>query len=300
VACGSQKPSAGNGQALTAIGSANRSAVLVKASLASHFAHFCLLVQSTAGCHRYSVTKWQACLCRATLRAVATPFLPGVPSQDRVLRYPDGLVRTIRYPEPRNIYSAQPHTSALDTFDADEHDADLPGWVICGEHDSGCTLAADYELDSSLPGAAPVGVLWGDEVDARQTGSAGVARRVAITEPQSSDSMPSHDVEAMPQPWSATQRSTSALPDSPAAFLRFLQSDTFKRQQQDEQARVAGSYELLTGSPWVESRQLTVLALRRGGAEHPTVYTLPTSMPRVRLFTLASVAHWLRTRLPTK
>jgi hypothetical protein len=217
-----------------------------------------------------------------------------------VLRYPDGLVRTIRYPEPRSIYSAQPHTSTSDAIDADEADADLPGWVICGEHDAACTLAVDYELDSSLPGAAPVGVLWGDEVNAHHNDSAGGARMFATEELQSSDSMPSHDVELVPQPESPTERNTSALPDSPASFLRFLQSDEFKRQQQEEKARVAGSYELLTGSPWVESRQLTVLALRRGGAEHPTVYTLPTSMPRVRSLTLASVcslAVWLRTRL---
>jgi hypothetical protein len=179
-----------------------------------------------------------------------------------VLRYPDGLERTIRYPA-----SAQSEAEA-DSF-VEDTDEDSPGWVICGDNDPGCIMAED-DVESALPGAAPVGTLWSDE---RST-SLPAARN-------------NHDVEE-PQAGVAVQQSSrvgmaaSALPDSPAELLRLLNSDAYKRQQQSEAAQIRRSFSLLTECPWAVPRQLSVLALQRPGQEHPAMYTLPATLQRVR------------------
>ena len=215
-----------------------------------------------------------------------------MPGHDRILRYPDGVVRTIRYPSSAPVAS-QAATLRSEASDPAGADADSPGWTICGEHDAGCTLAADYELDSSLPGAAPVDTLWGmqpncydDSATPRTNHDAQSAAADSEPSTQSSPHSATRDADSAPSrvhELDQLDRSdVSSMPDSPAEFLRFLQSDDYKKKQQEEQELVRGSYELLTGSPWVTSRQLSVLALQQVDEEHPTVYTLPTSMPRVR------------------
>jgi hypothetical protein len=101
-------------------------------------------------------------LCRCRFTHLKCRFYP----QDRVLRYPDGHVRTIRYPSPDSQEYSEPEPSAVDA-DVDAAGSAAPAWRICGDNDISCGLIGSYDTDSTLPGAAPVGDLWADETHAQ-------------------------------------------------------------------------------------------------------------------------------------
>lgn len=118
--------------------------------------------------------------------------------QDRVLRYPDGHVRTIRYPSPASPEYSEPEPSA---GDADSAGSAAPAWRICGENDTSCVLLGSYDTDSTLPGAAPVGDLWADEAHERggatvETSESPTNRRaIPRNEGKSSDTHHALDVD---------------------------------------------------------------------------------------------------------
>ena len=225
-------------------------------------------------CRTLHLHAFRACraVCTAVKPTNVFTFQP-VPSLDRVLRYPDGLERTIRYPAPSALSQAEQRVEQ-DSYDTD---ADTPGWVICGDHDAGCMVADDG--DSTLPGAAPVGALWGDE---RQASAA------ALRTDHDVAAHPASISDAAPQS-SRLGTGAGALPNSPAELLRLLQSADYQRQRQEEAAHVSDSFTLLTECPWAVPRQLSVIALRRRGQEHPAMYTLPASLQKVRLLPVCAI-----------
>ena len=234
--------------------------------------------------------------CRCNFSLAPQPHF----GHKRVLRYPDGLVRTIRYPE-QSLSELLDLAQAAGTADAaaeQDTDVDAPGWVICGETDAGCQVAPDYDFEEGLPGAAPTGALWVDELELAEPEASAAAR-------SNHDAHSAHTVDSYPlssEECTETlqsdsfRASSSTLPDSPAAFLRYVQSDEYKRQQQSEAAQVQDSFTVLTSCPWVLPRQLSVLALAQDGSEHPTMYTLPTSIAKVRIPLLPMVRRmcWCR------
>lgn len=215
-------------------------------------------------------------------------------TQDRVLRYPDGVVRTIRYPVPAQYpTSAPPADAEADAPDRAASPISAAEWHICGENDVGCLLVAAYDVDSSLPGAAPVGDLWGDERRESSDEDLPLPPLETVTDSDDSDDdtavatgtaaagteAPARGRgEASP----SSQAATSNLPASPAELLALFTSDEYRQRQREHERRVHGSYRLLFGSPWVATRDLFVLAVQRAGQEHPAMYTLPTSVEQVR------------------
>ena len=190
----------------------------------------------------------------------------GAPAGERLIRYIDGTERLIRYPSP----VARP-VLAAPSEDAGEADS----WRICGEHDIGCSVVPSADFDISLPGSAPIDALWGEAPVPLQPG----AQRHAAEHDQ-----PAAGLSALPIEDALSSHSCahSALPDSPAELLRFLQSDTFKQQQAEQQAHIRDSFTVMHECPWPVPKQLTLLATQQRGDEHPTMYTLPVAMRMVR------------------
>lgn len=175
------------------------------------------------------------------------------PTYDRILRYPDGAVRTIRYPD---CVSQQPTTESTTI-----NEASLADWHICGENDSSCTFDPNFDAECSLPGAAPVEELWG--VNASATKPAPAEKELDYG---SSDK---HD----------------QLPDSPAALLEFLASDEYRQAQHAQQDRIRTSFKVLHGCPWVAPRPLLTVVLPQRGREEPSAYTLPVAIEQVLYLT---------------
>jgi hypothetical protein len=229
------------------------------------------------------------CPATATARTSSTSHARLPSDGDRVLRYPDGAIRTIRYPDVATSSTGQSSFTAAPLADLDPLDSidDHPGWVICGDRDAGCLVLGD-DSDSSLPGAAPVGVLWGDESSPSTSEplplhpSTSAPRAQLPSTKAATATAPKNAPQALPALLS-DESAASSLPGSPAALLRFLQSDGYRRQQEELTALVLGSFKLLFGSPWVAPRPVHVLEVQRKSQEHASMYTLPTRMPQVCL-----------------
>lgn len=181
----------------------------------------------------------------------------------RVLRYPDGHVRTIRYPGPgscgvRGVASmgaqAWPQPPSPPSPEGD--------WHICSEMDDSCSFDAGFNDD--LPGAAPVEELWGAR---RDMGPARQQRPCAGRVPMQNPQPPVEEF--------------GALPSSPAALLAYLSSDKFASERRKLLDKVAGSYEVLHGCPWLYPRPLLTVAMHKEGQEHPSTYTLPVAAEQV-------------------
>lgn len=146
---------------------------------------------------------------------------------------------------------------------------DDSSWGVCRDVDVVCWLD-EPPADAHLPGAAPHGQLWADEATrmlaaetrrrADRAGAAGAQREAQESDTRSDERL----------------ASVAALPASPAALLRYLQSDAYREQQAEEARAVNGSFRVLTGSPWLLPRPVLVLALRKPDQEHPVTFTLPT------------------------
>lgn len=180
---------------------------------------------------------------------------------ERVLRYPDGHVRTIRYPEPS---IASNSISGVVTVDAEARPSSPPSpsgdWHICSELDDSC--AFDPGLDLDLPGAAPVEELWGSRrgYGSQQSGS---------------------DLSKMPKRNSKPVEEFGSLPSSPAALLEYLNSEKFASERQKLLEKVDNSFEVLHGCPWLQPKPLITVAVRKEGAPHLSSYTLPVAVEEV-------------------
>eukprot|EP00892_Ulva_mutabilis_P005700 jgi/Ulvmu1/3501/UM162_0008.1 len=166
------------------------------------------------------------------------------PTYDRILRYPDGAVRTIRYPDDPVAQSG------VETAGSEGAPSD---WHICGENDSSCTFSPNFDDESSLPGAAPVEQLWGTVAPSKQ--------------------VPPADKEATP-----FLEEFDQLPASPAALLEFLASDAYRQAQGAHTDQVHESFKILHGCPWVAQRPLLTVAVPQRSREEPAAYTLPVAV----------------------
>lgn len=70
------------------------------------------------------------------------------------------------------------------------------------------------------------------------------------------------------------------LPDTAGELVRYLSSEQYKKAQQDEWSRLRAMYQILEGSPWVQSRPLHVLALMAPNSDTALTYTLRTRVQR--------------------
>ena len=184
----------------------------------------------------------------------------------RVLRYPDGRVRTIRYPVPScsPISSVGVARMGAQPWPQPPSPPSPEGdWYICSELDDSCTFDPGFTDHVDLPGAAPVEEIWGAKPDKAHPGS--------HDRPSGATRAPKMDpVEEF-----------GALPSSPAALLEYLSSDRFSSERQKLQDKVAASYEILHGSPWLYPRPLYCIAIRKDGQEHASTYTLPVAAEKV-------------------
>lgn len=171
------------------------------------------------------------------------------PTYDRILRYPDGAVRTIRYPDSVSQRPTSEHTTAIE--------ASISDWHICGENDSSCTFDPNFDDECFLPGAAPVEQLWGATAPGTQPAPA-------------EKDLDYHRSDKFDQ-----------LPDSPAALLEFLASDEYRQAQEAQQDRIRNSFKVLNGCPWVAQRPLLTVVVPQRGRDEPAAYTLPVAIEQV-------------------
>lgn len=205
-------------------------------------------------------------VCRLTAARANTEL--NMTHLQRVLRYPDGRVRTIRYPVPSGSpissvgvegMGAQPWPQPQPTSPpSPEGD-----WHICSELDESCSFDPGFTDQVDLPGAAPVEEIWGAKPGA------------ARTESQESPAPSVHPPEKGPI------EEFGALPSSPAALLKYLKSDKFAAERKKLQDKVEGSYEILHGCPWLSPRPLYCISVDKEGQEHPSTYTLPVAADQV-------------------
>ncbi|KAK9866658.1 hypothetical protein WJX84_010238 [Apatococcus fuscideae] len=209
---------------------------------------------SPGSCKGYkAVTPSQTLLNRSQLpvtpvRALSAEQSTGLSQRDtatyeRVLRYPDGNERRIRYPVAQQAVAGpsglgQP-SDALRSY---SEDWDPERWGVEWE------AAGVWESSWARPGSR-----W--------------ARRQAEARQRRSDLAHSDQ----------TQQS---IPDSPAALARHVTSDGYREAQQQILREVRSSYEVLTCSPWVQSRTVHVVAVQHPGAEDAATYTLRTRVQR--------------------
>ena len=71
---------------------------------------------------------------------------------------------------------------------------------------------------------------------------------------------------------------TDSIPSSASDFLRQVTSEEYKKAQEDLNAKIQGSYEVLTECPWVLPRKVFCLAADALETENPKSYTLRTRM----------------------
>ncbi|KAL3144957.1 hypothetical protein ABBQ32_003463 [Trebouxia sp. C0010 RCD-2024] len=65
---------------------------------------------------------------------------------------------------------------------------------------------------------------------------------------------------------------------SPADLLRTLNAEGYMQAQEDLLQKVQTSYEIHTGSPWIQSRPVFVLVNTQPGSDVPVTYTLKTKV----------------------
>ncbi|CAL5227825.1 g10853 [Coccomyxa viridis] len=151
----------------------------------------------------------------------------GQRTYERVLRYPSGQVRRIRYPI----------TDEEDTWPGDATSSYAEGW--------------DPDRWDSLDIIQPTG-------------------QVIRTERSSS----TRSSTATPVEKEQADEKVSSLPRSPAELLRHIQSDGYKQAQREQAQRVQSSFEILEGSPWLQSRPVFVLATQQRDSDQGLTYTL--------------------------
>jgi len=166
---------------------------------------------------------------------------------ERILRYPDGRERRIRYPVPS---------------------------------EDGCNVNAS--LDSS--GTVEEWETHNAYKAARGGLTATTSPVVTPVNPQEPDlpPPPSEQDKTLEPVTAASTTAPSApvtFPDSPLALLRYLNSDAHRESQRKEWEEVQNSYEILQGCPWPVPRPVYVLAARQPGNEAGLTHTLRTRLP---------------------
>ncbi|KAL0021964.1 hypothetical protein WJX77_000337 [Trebouxia sp. C0004] len=156
---------------------------------------------------------------------------------ERVLRYPDGRVRCIRYPLTTTDNEIQ--SDHVDVTVSYEEDWDPDRWDDI-----------DWPWDTAS--------LWED---------AGSSTAAVVTP---LPSQPAHEF--------ILQQKTRHTFNSPADLLRTLNAAGYMQAQQDLLQEVQNSYEIHTGSPWIQSRPVFVLVQQQAHSDVPVTYTLKTKV----------------------
>ena len=174
----------------------------------------------------------------------STPPSPSMTAYERVLRYPDGRERRIRYPVPRE----EENGSCMDSGDLHET---LNVWKSRG-HSPGSLNSRNMTNSSSED---IVNMLKGSSKHPfTETGSSKVGL--------------------------GTGKDETELPDSPLALLRLLTSPEYKEAQNKMIEDVRNSYDILNGAPWPAPRPLFLLATVQPNREEWMTHTLRTHIPR--------------------
>ena len=66
------------------------------------------------------------------------------------------------------------------------------------------------------------------------------------------------------------------LPSTPDELLRYISSKEYKAARAEQLQQVRSSYQLLEGSPWVQTKPLFVLATQHPGSKTGLTFTLRT------------------------
>jgi len=163
---------------------------------------------------------------------------------ERILRYPDGRERRIRYPVPSE-----------------------DGCSVNGSLDS-CGTVEEWETHNAYK-AARGGLT---------TTTSQVVTPVNPQEPDFPPPPPEQD-SSEPGANAPTTAPSAPFPDSPLALLRYLNSDAHRESQRKEWEEVQNSYEILQGCPWPVPRPVYVLAAPQPGNEAGLTHTLRTRLP---------------------
>lgn len=176
---------------------------------------------------------------------------------ERVLRYPNGDERRIRYPLPPS---------------EDLRSEDLT---------DGCWADSCWE-----PRAQWLGLAGGAGGDVQARAAAATAA-VPQQAPAPGGFLPQQQPPAEPE--------RSQLPASPMELLRYLNSPEYQRSQEEVWARVRGSYEVLDAVPWVAPRPLYLLATEQ--QEQPSASAAAAAAVRFGADAAPGQTYTLRTRV---
>ena len=172
-------------------------------------------------------------------------------SHERVLRYPDGRERRIRYPVPSSDENSQLSNATATAADEDWETRNV--WKAR----RAAALAAMNTRQQQ------------QQERRQQQQQQHHHEKTLPTEPTAP---PEADPQQPPP-------STADYLSSPLALLRYLTSDAHKEEQRRERADVERSYEILQGCPWPIPRPLYVLAARQQGTDTGLTHTLRTRLP---------------------
>lgn len=171
----------------------------------------------------------------------------------RVLRYPDGYERVLRYPKYDKKTSKSRLSSAQTVAETTPATASESAWDIVGvwksETDENTVVA---ETTPAPPAARPEE----EEEDAKAEEGA---------------SAPGADASTTDAP-----TAPSSIPDTPTELLRKMNSPSFLLSSKLEWDYAKSSFEVLHACPWVEPRPLFVLAAQDTSA----TFTLRTRVRR--------------------
>jgi hypothetical protein len=169
---------------------------------------------------------------------------------ERVLRYPDGRERRIRYPVPSD-----------------------DGSTVNASLDS-CGVVEEWETRNAYKAASKGKTM-------STTATSQIVTPVNPQEPGFSPTPPSEQDQSdeLLLPAAPPAISPEPFPDSPLALLRYLNSDAHKESQKQEWEEVKNSFEILQGCPWPLPRPVYVLAARQADNEAGLTHTLRTRLP---------------------
>ncbi|GAB4814538.1 hypothetical protein N2152v2_001584 [Parachlorella kessleri] len=183
---------------------------------------------------------------------------------ERILRYPDGNVRRIRYPAP-----VEEDLSSCTEASGDS-------WETLNVWKAATAKAAAARKKQAAERAAA-------DADRGRAGkeaaTAGVAHPFVDAQQQAAEE---HLAPVVPQV------NPDTVPDSPLQLLRYLTSEKYKATQAELTSRVRASYQVLEASPWLAPRTLYILATSQqpsssGSTTEPTpglTFTLRTRVGR--------------------
>jgi len=172
-------------------------------------------------------------------RGIERPFNYGREhTVERVLRYPDGYERRIRYPVSDDVPSASlSQSSTLETTT---------------EYAATDYVSQDEDFD---PNAWTNHAIWNSDSSSSASIDAVNSNTTPLPTPLE------HNKQQHPLPRQPDTSESNEVPLSPLALLRLMTSDGYKKEEQRVMQDVASSYTVLAnGCPWPVPRPLYILS----------------------------------------